>query len=197
MIIISVLIFAVAANFDNLVVGISFGIKKIHISILANLIIAFISFTGTFLSMSLGKATADYFPIVISNIFGGVIIIAIGMASLTKYIQSKKYSPDRDGLLPLKNSEKYDKNSNKRIDFIEAISLGIALSTNNIGLGIGASITGLPIWLASICSFFISIIFIFIGNLLGNKLMPSFIQKYAELIAAVSIIILGLCEIII
>jgi len=197
MIIISVLLFAVAANLDNLVIGISYGIKKIHISILANLIIAFISLTGTFLSMSLGKATANYFPIAISNIFGGVIIIAIGIASLTKYIQSKKYPSEKDGLWPLKNSEKYDKNSNKQLDFIEAVSLGIALSANNVGLGIGASITGLPIWLASICSFFISIIFIFIGTLLGNKLMPSFIQKYAEPIAAVSIIILGLCEIII
>jgi len=47
---ISALTFSLSSNLDNMVIGIAYGINKVRIGIISNLIIAFITSTGTFLS---------------------------------------------------------------------------------------------------------------------------------------------------
>ena len=192
----SIFLFSVSSNFDNLIIGISYGIKKIRIPIISNLLIAFITFIGTALSMIFGKSLTAYIPIAVSNVIGAIMIIGIGIAGLIKYFHSKKNNQACESPSPLKNPEKYDKNTNNRIEFREAVSLGLALSINNIGLGIGASIGGLHVLPAAIGSFVFSFIFISIGDLLGNGLLSKIIGKYAEVIASFGIIGLGICELI-
>ncbi|ORX22526.1 sporulation membrane protein YtaF, partial [Thermoanaerobacterium sp. PSU-2] len=52
--VISSLLFSISANIDNFTVAIAYGIKKIRIGILSNLLIALVSGIGTFLSMFIG-----------------------------------------------------------------------------------------------------------------------------------------------
>ena len=80
------------------------------------------------------------------------------------------------------------------MNFREAISLGVALSVNNIGLGISASISGLHVMSAAIAAFVFSLIFTSAGNFLGNSFLSKMIEKYAEPIASSGIIALGVCE---
>ena len=54
MYIVSVFLFAAAANLDSFVVGLSYGVRRVHIQFRANLLIAGIVMLGTFLSMVLG-----------------------------------------------------------------------------------------------------------------------------------------------
>ena len=196
MYLLSILLFSISSNLDNLIVGMSYGIKKICIPISANLLVAFITFTGTALSMIFGKSLANYIPIEVSNAIGAVMIIGIGAASLIKYFRHRKNNQNDESPCSLKEPEKYDKNKNNRIELREAISLGIALSINNIGLGIGASISGLHIVPAAIGAFVCSLIFISVGNLLGNSLLSKFIEKYSEPIASFGIIALGIYQLI-
>lgn len=69
--ILSALLFSLASNLDNVVVGIAYRIKKIRIGIIANIIIAIVTSTGTFLSMSVGMYISKFLPRSVANGLGG------------------------------------------------------------------------------------------------------------------------------
>ena len=55
-----------------------------------------------------------------------------------------------------KSSEHFDKDMSKEIELKEAVILGGILSINNIGIGIGASVAGLNIFVTSLMSLIFS-----------------------------------------
>ncbi|MFY9377782.1 MAG: sporulation membrane protein YtaF, partial [Peptococcia bacterium] len=71
--ILSSLLFAVSANADNFVVGLSYGIKKIKIGVVSNLLISFISVSGTALSMLLSRFIVGPIPENISSFLGSIM----------------------------------------------------------------------------------------------------------------------------
>ena len=68
---------------------------------------------------------------------------------------------------------------------------------NNIGLGIGASITGLPVLSTALGSFLFSLVFLYIGNLVGRSKLSEVVGAFAEPLAALLMIGLGVYEIFI
>lgn len=74
----SALLFSISSNLDNLLVGTAYGIKKIRINFIENIIIALITSTGTFLSMSAGAYMSKFLPGSVSNILGALILIILG-----------------------------------------------------------------------------------------------------------------------
>ena len=188
---IPIFLFAVSANVDNLAVGISYGIKKITIPVASNFIISLIVFSGTLFSMLAGNHIAPAMPPAVSNYIGGLIIISIGAVSIIKYFQNRKKDVSQNN----GRWEKKDKNKNKRIELYEALFLGLALSINNIGLGIGASISGLRVIPTAVCTFVFSVIFLLAGNFFGNSCFSKCFGKFAELVSGSIIIMLGIFEI--
>jgi putative sporulation protein YtaF len=91
----------------------------------------------------------------------------------------------------LKHPEVADKNNSHNIEFKESIILGIALSINNVGLGIGVSIIGLNPYLSSILSIIFSLIFIQAGFYIGDSFLSSLFKRYATLISGIIIVFLG------
>ena len=59
--ILSVILFALSANIDCLVIGLSYSLKKTIIDINSNLLIAFMSTIGTYFSMMLGSLLTPIF----------------------------------------------------------------------------------------------------------------------------------------
>ena len=76
----------------------------------------------------------------------------------------------------------------------QAVILGMALAVNNVGLGIGASISGLGAIPTSIGSLCFSMVFLTVGNHAGKRWLSGFIGCYAEPIASAVMLILGLYE---
>jgi len=190
----SILLFAVSSNMDNFAVSLSYGVKKIRVSFSSNIIIGLITFLGTLLSMLIGKSLLIVIPVSLANILGGVIITGIGCAYLIKFILGavkKKASRQTED----ETYGRYDKDQSGDIDWREAFALGFALSINNVGLGISASITGLNAYITAACSLLCSLIFIYISNLLGKNCVSKFLGKYTDPVASILIIILGLYEI--
>lgn len=189
--IISSLLYAISANADNLVVGLSYGINKIKINQLSNFIIALITVAGTFLSMSLSKVVLKLIPINLSNIIGGLILILIGARTIIRPLL-KKSNPDSI----LDHPEIADKDKSQDISAKEAVPLAVALSINNIGLGIGASITGLNIAITLLLTLIISLFMIRIGHFLGINYISKVIGKKTEIVSGLLIMILGVIEIL-
>ncbi|HZK34022.1 MAG TPA: manganese efflux pump [Bacillota bacterium] len=181
------LLFALSANMDNFVVGLSYGIKNLKIGLASNLVISLITFAGTALSMSLSKVISRSMPTFVASLIGNIMLILIGGWTIAKPLIK---GIQTDGILD--NPEQVDKDKSLTIDVGESITLGVALTINNIGLGIGASIAGLNIVLTSVFTFILSILLLISGFKLGSKYLSSLFSKKATIISGLIIIILGL-----
>lgn len=204
--ILSIFLFAISSSSDNLIVGLSYGAKKVRINFINNCIISFISGIGTFLAMLFGRTLLQLIPLKYSNIIGSGILILLGIFLLINWlrkdIDSKKNTEEVNDAASgfehyenaLRNPEIIDTNDSKTIDFKEALILGIVLCLNNIGLGIGASISGLNIFITSISSLIFSLVFIPIGYYIGEKVISDKLSRYSEIISICIILILGIYE---
>lgn len=199
------LFLAISASIDNFTVGVAYGIKKIEIQFISNLIIAVISALGTFLSMTIGLLLCRLLSAEMSNIIGCSLLILIGIWFIIEYFIKKikmkcRSSADYSNinykeLLDKPESVDFDKSGN--IDIRESVILGIALMINNLGLGISASISGINIYLTTICTFIISIITIPLGFFIGKHCFSKLSGEYASLISGLIIVALGIYEIFI
>lgn len=194
----SILLFVIAASLDILVVSLAYGLKDIKINFSSTLVIASISALGTFISMILGKFLVDLIPVKLGDIIGGLVLLALGFYSIYSYFKEKKILTSHNSennsspTFILENPEVADKDKSGNIDFKESLALSLALSLNNFGLGIGASISGLNIAFTTISTFIISLIFISLGFYLSKTIKSKNISKNSNLIAGIIIIILSL-----
>jgi len=198
--ILSALLYSLSSNLDNLVVGIAYGIKKIKIGIIANLIIAVVTSIGTFLSMSVGSYISKFLPHFLANYLGAVVIIILGVYFITQSI-IKFLNNIKSKELALKNitdmieyAEKSDLDSSGDISMKEALLIALGLTFNNLGTGVAASITGVSIQLTVLSTFILSILVIIFGESIGNHVLGKFCGKYAPLFSGILLIILGIIE---
>jgi putative sporulation protein YtaF len=194
----SVLLFAVCSSSDNLIVGLSYGAKNVKISFISNLIISLISGLGTFIAMLCGSMLLGFISIKYSNMIGSGILILFGVYMLLNWYR-KDQAPSEVQRYEntLRKPEIIDLNGSKTIDIKEAAVLGFILCINNAGLGIGASITGLNIYMTSAISMVFSLLFIPAGFHLGKKLLSDRLSGYSEIISICIIIFLGIYELFI
>lgn len=180
--ILSAILYAISANIDALSIGIAYGIKKTHINIRKNLMIALITMIGTYGSMRFGHFLTNYISLSLADFLGSSLLLIIGIYTVVKAMSDgdKITTEDNQGI--------------KYISLKETLVLALVLTINNVALGIGASITGMPELITSITTFLCSFIFIGIGQKFKNV---KFKGKYSEIISGVILIILGLYELII
>lgn len=176
----SALLFAVSGNMDNLVVGLSYGIRGIRLGWAAQLLVGIITSSGTAAAMALGKSLLLVLPERTAGSLGGGMILAIGLWGLLRgWLErgEEEHAPE------------------KALSWKEAAVLGISLSINNVGLGVGASITGLPLGITVLCSFVLGWLLMFTGNRLGTSRLRGAVGRAAEPLANLLMVLLGIGEI--
>ena len=181
--VVSALLFSLSSNLDNIVVGLAFGIKKIHLDAVSNLTVAVITTTGTVIAMLFGKWLSGYLPDRIGNELGAGIIILLGIyfviQGIIKLLKEKMDASVRD---------------KSHIRYREIVTVALGLTFNNLGTGIAASITGVNIVLTAVCTFMISLIALWLGSRLGGRVVGPLLGDYAPAVSGVLLVILGLIE---
>lgn len=188
--IIPLLLFSLSCNFDNFLIGISYGLKKITVDTKAKIIIALPTLIGTYLSLRAGRAFFSLFPIHYSNIISCCILLIIGVYII---IKTKRHKSSVD-IEAAEKAEKYDKDNDGRIDMKEAFILGLFLAINNIGLGIGFSTSNSNILLTCIFTSLLSAVGFNIGYSLSKRYFSKLFSYYAEFVSGFLIIALGIIE---
>jgi putative Mn2+ efflux pump MntP len=79
-----------ASNVDNFAVAIAYGVKKLRIDWLSNLLIALVSALGTILSMSVGTVISRYLPPPVANLLGSGVLIAIGLMGIWDTLERER-----------------------------------------------------------------------------------------------------------
>jgi len=198
------ILIAIAANLDNLGVGIAYGVLKIKISHMANFTIAVISFIATWLSAKAGEVISFYLSPQIAIIIGASLLCGVGIWVISQPIITayKTNQPIVDLQIfntriymgpseILRYPERIDLDNSRDIGYWEAMLLGTALSINALAGGLYAGTFGiaslLQASLVGITSFFT----IAAGYYFGKRYAAEQLGKYATIVSGTLLIAIG------
>jgi len=176
--IMTLIILAFAVSLDSFTVGFTYGMRKMGLPFKAILVIACISATTFFISMMIGKAISWFISPHITEILGGVILISIGAWVIYQFFKSDNHGPTEPkdpyilkleiqslGIVIqiLRKPMTADIDKSGTINGIEALLLGLALSLDAFGAGVGAAMFGFePLLTAGVIAF-MSSSFLWVG----------------------------------
>lgn len=223
MYLISVFLLAIASNIDNLAVAIAYGVKKIKIGSLSNLVISLVTGIGTYISISSGETISNYLGSNLPNSIGSSVIIVIGFwviwdtrqkarkrkrnrlrlqQRVSVGIETDKTTSDSIEQFYQEVSyesfiaepEKADKDKSGYIDVKESIALALGLTINNLLSGVGAGISGFHATITSFLSFIFSLLAITGGYTLGDRFKIRMSRLWTGILSGCLLIGLGIYE---
>lgn len=177
MYLLTIVILGIAANLDNMCIGMSYGLMGKNIKLTQNIVISVISGIVAFVACALagliGKTnlnTALY--------IGSGLLIFIGLCSIIGAFKKTDDTQDSVSDLSIK----------------ELIVLGLALAINCIPVSFGAGLSEtqpLPLGLSMML---FSLISVSVGNCMGKKLKTVYSSKWLNVASGVMIIALGVMQ---
>ena len=204
----SSLLFGVSASLDALLLGITYGIRKVHIKLWQNLFISLITLLGTCISVGFGSWLGPLLPVSLGKWIGSITLMAFGIYYLLKFMIPfcKRYLHNFTSLQKSKLTktgrpgETHETSacscepSASPASMKNVLFLGVSLSANNIGIGLGASIAGLSLLSAAITTFLFSAVFLSLGNRMGRGRLSDLLGYTADPISGLLLLGLGACE---
>ncbi|MFC3883200.1 sporulation membrane protein YtaF [Bacillus songklensis] len=203
----SLFILAFAVSLDSFSVGLTYGLRNMFIPLKSIVIISMCSAVSLGLSMVLGKGIARLFSPQLTEKVGGFILVMLGAYVLYQFFRPEDSSPSPPeekvlwkleiksfGVVIhiLKKPTAADFDQSGSITGIEAIMLGLALSLDAFGAGIGAALLGYsPIYLAIIVAV-MSSFFLSMGIKCGKVLAGFKWMRAFSFIPGVLLIMLGI-----
>lgn len=205
----SILLLALAVSMDNFSTGFTYGLRKMKIPLKSLLIIAVCSGASLFLSVLFGKSLLHWIRPETANQIGGVILILIGGWVMIQFFRSNDEKEEEPGekvvlnfeirflgvvIHILKKPMSADFDRSGAITGIEAVMLGIALSLDAFGAGIGAGIMGYSPFLLSFLVAGMSFLLVSSGIRLGMLFSRLQWIRKISFIPGVLLILIGICK---
>lgn len=186
----SYIILALSVSIDSFGIGITYGIRNTKICRSAKIILFMISIIVTSLSIKLGILLDNCFPHIVTKLIGACFLILMGLWIIYQALGPKKDVTLVKAPTPtvykfmikflgitvqiIRNPIFSDLDSSKKIDWKEAIYLGICLSIDSICIGICSSMIGYQSYLLAILVALFQLVFLSLGRLIGEKLFYIF-----------------------
>lgn len=148
-------ILSVSVSIDALGIGFSYRMRGVKIGGSAKIVIGILTCMAMAAAMTAGKLLAAFLPAEVMDVFSTAFLTLIGLAMI------------RDALFG--EEAFYDFDKSKKIEFGEALVLGLALSADAASFGLALSAaTGGSFWLP-VLSGFMHTAFLWLGELLFEK----------------------------
>lgn len=187
----SILILAISLSLDAFGVGLVYGLRKIRIPLIPKLIICLFSIFYAGAALIIGNSLSNLLPTFASKLIGVTILIVMGCWIIVQALLRKKEEPATSpmknttdktlfkfGIKSLgitiqvvRNPAKGDIDDSGIIDIFEALLLGLALSVDAIGVGIGSALTGFHSMFIPIAVGLFQLGFLYVGTHLGGKVV--------------------------
>lgn len=159
------LLLALVASVDGLVVGVSYGMRRIALPFASLVIVALCTAGGMAVSMLFGDAMLSFVPERAAELLAGLVIIAFGvwqgLAGFLHQVRQRAMLLG-EGLGPLVRLRirslgvhvqvlvdpvQADADRSGVIDPKEAVALGVALGLDTLAVGFAAGVAGLGAWI--------------------------------------------------
>jgi hypothetical protein len=179
---VGIILLSVVMSADAMIFGISFGLKKIRISMLSLLIITLSALIMLFIASEIGMYIGN--SLVYSQLIGSFVLIGVGMWLCADTDVAVKNMLD--------NPEKADINKSKNIEISEAVIMGIVLSLDSATIVFGTSMTDSLGKLLPICVLIFQILFILAGIKIGEMGIKNIPAKTINILSGFVIVLIGL-----
>lgn len=213
---------ALAVSLDSFGAGTTYGLRRIRIPLSSILIIAGCSGVSIFCSMVVGNWIALWLSPHMGSRIGAGILILLGCWTLFHYMTNKEQDrvEERSGQVEvlvehvgdpkiwtwelrkwglviqiLKKPTTADMDHSGSINATEAILLGIALSLDSLGAGLGAALLGYPPLLISCIITIMCGVFLRLGMWTGFRFQQNRFRDFFSYVPGVILIIMGLLRI--
>ena len=203
----TLLILALAVSIDSFSVGFTYGLRKMRIPFKSIMIIAGCSAVTLMIAMFIGHLIGQFLSPALAEKIGGIILIVLGGWIIYQFFRPDK---EKDVLLHekiivnleikslglvihiLRKPMSADFDKSGTITGLEAFMLGMALSLDAFGAGIGAVMLGFsPVYMALSVAVLSSLL-VFLGMRIGTLLAKiSWLQKISFL-PGILLIMIGL-----
>ncbi len=185
----SLVILALSVSIDSFGIGITYGVRNTNISKTAKMILFMISIVITTLSIHLGGFLSNVFSRNFTKWIGACFLMVMGLWIIYQALNTKKEEVCIKTPSPtvyefmirflgitiqiIRNPISSDLDHSKRIDWKEAIYLGLCLSIDSLCIGICSSMIGYGSFLFPILVATFQLIFLSIGRILGQKIQST------------------------
>ena len=204
----NLILIAICVSLDSLGIGLTYGLKNTKISFYAKIILFIISILITTFSIILGNYICKIFSQNISKMLGSILLCVMGLWIIIQSITNNKEKIKKEyhffikflgiTIQIIRDPNYSDLDNSNNIDAKEAVYLGIALSLDSIGIGIGSSIIGLNSFLFPILVAVFQLFFLSIGSFLGEKIkdISNIPENIWSIISGTLLIFIGISKII-
>lgn len=206
----SLLLLGIAVSLDSFTVGLTYGMRKVTIPVKSFVIIFACTFIVLLTAMGIGSIIELFISYEAAERVGGIILITIGIWVLYQFLTSQDTSEQRKSTIKivdleikrlgliikiLKKPTEADFDRSGTIGSTEALFLGLALSLDSFGAGIGAALIDLPPVLFSIVVTVSSVIFVIAGINIGLIFRNMNWVKKLTFLPGIALILIGLFKI--
>ncbi|HAQ08035.1 MAG TPA: sporulation membrane protein YtaF [Bacillus bacterium] len=205
---ISLLLLAFAVSLDSFSVGFTYGLRNVKIPVKSIAVIAACSAVVLMAAMMIGHLIESFFSPEVAGKLGGAVLIIIGGWVLYQFFREEKtetlchekiilnFEIKSLGIVIniLKKPMTADFDRSGTINGIEAVMLGLALSLDAFGAGIGAAMLGFSPGYLALTAAFMSSIFVFAGMKMGSYFSGSGWMQRFSFIPGVLLIIIGVLK---
>jgi putative sporulation protein YtaF len=204
---ISLFLLAFTVSLDSFSVGFTYGLRKVRIPLKSIFIISLCSAIVLITAMGVGQVIEQFVSPKIAESMGGLILILLGTWVLFQFFRPEKlkepaiqkstiikFEIKSLGLVIqiLKKPMSADFDKSGAITGLEAIVLGLALSLDAFGAGIGAAMLGFsPLYLA-VSVALMSSLFVTLGIKLGGTFAKSDLVQKFSFIPGILLIVIGI-----
>ena len=209
---VTLLLLGFAVSLDSFTVGLTYGMRKVSIPIKSLLIISSCTFILLLLAMVFGSFIELFISYEAGETIGGIILIGIGIWVLYQFFTSQIEKTSNENhkdvkiiefeirsisvvIKILKRPMEADFDKSGVISGREAFFLGLALSLDSFGAGIGAALIDLPPILFSIVITVSSTLFVLAGINIGRIFRNVQWMKSLTFLPGIVLILIGIIKI--
>lgn len=170
------LLIGMSSNFDNIGVGLAYGVRQTRMPWRVCTITACVSFLACLIGSVTSSRIAHVIPETLCNLLGTIILVSIGTWTI---IQSLASAAD-------------EINEPKTVGFSEMMFISLAQGLTDLSIGIGAGFAKLNVFMIALSVGFFSFMFLLVPARLGARVVPKRFGKGANIASGLLLIAAGI-----
>lgn len=206
----AIVLLAFAVSLDSFSVGFTYGLRNIRIPLVSIIVIACMSAFTMLISMLAGNVLSTILPPSTASRLGGFILVLLGGWIIYQNVRDEPENLQEEeeekviatievkyfgiAINILKKPVAADIDKSGAINGREAVLLGLALSLDAFGAGLGAAMMGYSPWMLAVSIGIMSALFIKAGMGFGKKLSCRTWMHKLSFLPGILLILIGVLK---
>lgn len=190
---VAIVLIGITSNLDNLGAGMAIGLRTGPVALGPNTVIAAITMIATAVAMEAGGGIGRSVPASVASLLGGLVICAMGAWVVVVALRSPR-RPDDAGVRHHGGRVRRSGSgsaSPRPMAAREAMVLGVSLSLDNIGTGVGGGAARLPVATTTLITGSLSLLAVGLGSRIGHSAGVRMSGRPASLAGGCLLVVVG------